>query len=160
MARPILRLFTLLAVLSPAAGQAVPLPADLERLCHARTEIRPAGETPYRSAVDAYGRPVAGAAFQPGVDAYGRAVAPADVGGTVRIRPPADVSIDLTRRLGTVVPGLEKTGISNSDINLGRVTVNTATGAARYNGRPITAGAFPDAPLGPVMAEICRRRFG
>jgi len=39
--------------------------------------------------------------YRPGTDAQGRQVAPADLGNRQRFQPPREISIDVTRRLGS-----------------------------------------------------------
>jgi hypothetical protein len=46
--------------------------------------------------------------YRPGTDAQGRAVAPADVGNRQRFEPPRDFTIDVTRRLRTSSPFLNR----------------------------------------------------
>ena len=91
-------------------------------------------------------------AFRPGVDIHGRAVAPADLGGGAGVAIPPVVRFGLAvdpfvaqgRRSGAP-PGFGETAL-----DLGTVEVDTATGRATLDGRP----------LGPAereaLLEVCR----
>lgn len=160
------RTFLLLAALLialPLATGAMPAPADLERLCREGTALRADASHRYRPGRDAYGRPVPPADLRAGTDAYGRAVVPADLDGGSGVVLPPQVQIDVTRRLGSLVPGLEATGIGNSDVSVGTVVVGTDGGRARYEGQPLDrdeAAAGTSLPAGSEIRRICRLRYG
>ncbi len=75
-------------------------------------------------------------AYQPGVDAYGRKVTSADLGGTLRIKPPREIKspiqIDLQKKFG--VP-TDTTLFSTSDTTVGTVTYRD--GRLWYDGQPL-----------------------
>jgi hypothetical protein len=91
----------------------------------------------------------AGAAYRPGVDLAGRPVAPADLGGGRRpVVPPV---VELGLAVEPLRGGRDPFGTAGSSIPVGRVGIDTRTGEATLDGRP----------LGPAdreaMAVACRR---
>lgn len=91
--------------------------------------------------------------YRPGVDVHGRPVVPADATGSGAALPDeitVDLKIPLAQALGTATPPR----VGQSDVNVGKVTVDTASRKVLLNGQPL-----PD-PAAHAIAEECGRRYG
>jgi hypothetical protein len=91
--------------------------------------------------------------YRPGVDVHGRPVVAADVaGGAVAL--PDEITVDLKMPLGQVLGTATPPRVGQSDVNVGKVTVDTAGRKVLLNGQPL-----PD-PAAHAIAEECGRRYG
>jgi len=90
-------------------------------------------------------------AYQPGVDAYGRKVTSADLGGTLRIKPPREIKIpiqiDVQEKFGA--PG--STLFSTRNTTVGTVTYRD--GRLWYDGQPLQ-----DEEAARI-AKLCRKKL-
>jgi hypothetical protein len=84
-------------------------------------------------------RPDAGVAYQPGVDVHGEPVAPADLHDRPKIELPETVRIPIEVDLDARY-GLPPDASFKGDVQVGEVEVDLKTGAATFNGQPLTAG--------------------
>lgn len=130
-----MRLVLILLAATPAAADPVAVVADAD--CRWLTRHVPDADVAYR----------------PGVDAAGRPVVPADLAMQPRVEVPREVGIDITVPLRRfLAPGSLADLIGDAEVAVGRVTVDTATGLASYEGQPLQ-----DAETARLVA-LCRAR--
>ncbi|MGE4221647.1 MAG: hypothetical protein AB7G39_19560 [Alphaproteobacteria bacterium] len=79
-------------------------------------------------------RPSADAAYRPGVDARGRPVTPADGGDGLRVDVPDQIAFDVA--INPLRGGAARFG--ETQMSVGRVEYDMASGVARLNGQPLT----------------------
>lgn len=95
--------------------------------------------------------PAADVAYQAGVDVYGRKVAPADLDATPGIQAPREPEIWLTAPLAKfLAPGTLPEHLTGSEVQLGRLQVDTGSGLVRYDGRPLSD------PETAGLVAVCR----
>ena len=147
--RPALR--WALALLAVVGGSAAVLPAHSGPAGPAKVDGLPARVVMSRQ--DCLNlvrhRPDPDVTYRPGVDVNGNAVAPADLPSSAGSAMAGDVVIDLKRPLGQTaqVPP----GVAGSDLHMGVVSVDLASGQVLVNGRPI------DSESETIVLEACRR---
>lgn len=91
-------------------------------------------------------RPAPGVAYKPGVDVRGKKVAPADLpGSNAVIKVPKLVEIEISFN---PLRGGAGSRFGRSELIVGRVQFNLETGAATFNGQPLTD---------PEQAELARK---
>jgi len=102
-------------------------------------------------------QPDADVAYKPGVDVHGRPVAPADLDGGRQVEVRPDVVIDLAVPLADfLAPGRLRRQLGGSDIHVGTLEVDLASGLVRYDGQLLTD---PErARLVAVCRSLARRR--
>jgi len=104
-------------------------------------------------------RPAQGVEYQPGVDVNGHYVAPADLPGGFKYDLPAKVEFDVkinpltfAQRNASGQQATAPTGqFTNTAMSIGHVVVDTKTGAATLDGKPL--GDANEA----YLAELCRK---
>jgi len=85
-------------------------------------------------------------AYKPGVDVRGKKVAPADLpGSNAAIKAPKQVEIEISFN---PLRGGAGSRFGSSELIVGRVQFNLETGAATFNGQPLTD---------PQQAELARK---
>lgn len=104
-------------------------------------------------------RPAPDVAYRPGVDAHGGSVAPADLPGSrIAVDVAKSVEFDLSFNPLAGNPLLKKgrtsgsaSRFARSELVLGRISFDRATGKARFNGRVLSAAEQTE------IAGKCRR---
>jgi hypothetical protein len=92
-------------------------------------------------------RPAPDVAYKPGVDVHGRQVAPADLPGGIRILPAEEVEFDVSFN---PLRGATGQRFGRTELYVGKIKVNVATGAVTFNDVPLTD------PEQAELAEKCR----
>lgn len=91
-------------------------------------------------------RPAPDVAFKPGVDARGNRVAPADLAGSrILFEAPKTVEFDISFN---PLEGGAARQFPRSELVVGRLKYDLNTGAATFNGHPLS---------GPELAELARK---
>ena len=94
--------------------------------------------------------PDADVAYRPGIDAAGQPVVPADLAPPGKALPDRIV-IDLKRPLGQVPQITAPAALAQSDVNLGQIAVDVASGQVLLNGRPV------ESDVESSMIAACRK---
>ena len=108
-----------------AAGLAAPARADDSRVRVTREDCSRLVEH----------RPDPDVTYKPGVDVHGRPVAPADLPGGLQIRPSDVVEFELSFN---PLHGATGRRFAGTDLYVGRISVDLATGAVTFNDVPLT----------------------
>lgn len=99
--------------------------------------------------------PGADVAYKPGVDVHGKAVASADLDSGQQWKLPETLEFPIVVNpfnvQGTSTSAAAKQ-FSNTDMTVGKVSVNTLTGQVLLDGKPVESGTAS------AIAEECRKR--